>query len=151
MGAVNTFWTAWPSEAGWALHAAHEGLKNVVTHPECMRAESAGRAGVPRALPLLQPLPRHAPRKMSSTPTPICSTRGDGDEDHQGDEEGEASALLDDSLQLGGVGHQQCNVQHALSCALLVGIMVHVDGLVPAQRLGCREWGGQARLCNRGL
>lgn len=71
---------------------------------------------------------------------------GDGDEDHQGDEEGEARALLNDSLQLGGVGHQQCDVQHALSCALLVGIMVHVDGLVPAPaaRRGARG-SGRAR------
>lgn len=52
--------------------------------------------------------------------------------------------LLDDSLQLGGA-HQQCNVQHA-RCALLVGIMVHVDGLVPAPaaRLQGVGWSGQA-------
>lgn len=65
---------------------------------------------------------------------------GNGDEDHQGDEEAEARALFDDSLQLGGVGHQQRDVQHALRCALLVGIMVHVDGPAPAP--AARLWGG---------
>ena len=71
---------------------------------------------------------------------------GDGDEDHQGDEEGEARALLNDGLQLGGVGHQQCDVQHTLGCALLVGIMVHVYGPVPAPvaRLQGVGWSGQA-------
>lgn len=112
-----------------------------------MRAESAGcRAGVPRALPLLQPPAQARTEEDEQHAHTNLQHEGDGDEDHQGDEEGEASALLDDSLQLGGVGHQQCNVQHALSCALLVGIMVHVDGLVPAPaaRLQGVGWSGQA-------
>jgi len=49
----------------------------------------------------------------------------------QGDErhvEGELWPLLQHGLQLGGVGHQEGHVQHALGRALLVGVVVHVDG-----------------------
>lgn len=68
-------------------------------------------------------------------------SQGDGDEDHQGHEEGKGGALLHHGLQLGRVGHQQRDVQHALGRALLVGVMVHVDGLVPPAPSG-QLWGG---------
>lgn len=41
--------------------------------------------------------------------------------------EGGAGALLQHGLQLGGVGHQQGHVQHALSRALLVGVVVQIQ------------------------
>lgn len=61
---------------------------------------------------------------------------GQADEDDQWDVEGEGGPLLHDSFELGGVGHQQGNVQHALGCTLLVGVVVDVDGSVPLEPLG---------------
>lgn len=57
------------------------------------------------------------------------------DENDQRDIEGKGGPLLHDSFELGGVGHQQGNVQHALGRALLVGIVVDVDGSVPLEPL----------------
>lgn len=66
----------------------------------------------------------------------------DGDEDHKGHEEGEITALLHHGLQLRCVGHKQCNIQHALCGALLVGIMVYIDGPVPQTPAGWL-WGAR--------
>lgn len=73
---------------------------------------------------------------------------GNGDEDHKGNKEAKAGALFNDSLQLGSIGHQQRNVQHALCCALLVGIMVYVDGPVPAP-VGWLQGGDSQRVSHR--
>lgn len=57
------------------------------------------------------------------------------DEDDQGHIEGEGGPLLHDSFELGGIGHQQGDVQHALGSALLVGVVVDVDGSAPLEPL----------------
>lgn len=57
----------------------------------------------------------------------------DADEGDERDVEGETRAKLQNGLQLRGVGHQQRYIQHALRCALLIGVMVHVDGGVPGE------------------
>lgn len=67
---------------------------------------------------------------------------GDRDEDHKGHEEGEIIALLHHGLQLRRVGHEQRDVQHALRSALLVGIMVYIDGPVPQTPAGWQGVGG---------
>lgn len=66
----------------------------------------------------------------------------DGDENHKGHEEGEVIALLHHGLQLGRIGHEQRDVQHALRSALLVGVMVYIDGPVPQTRAGWL-WGAR--------
>lgn len=57
------------------------------------------------------------------------------DENDQWDVEGKGGPLLHDSFELGGIGHQQGDVQHALGRALLVGVVVDVDGSVPLEPL----------------
>jgi hypothetical protein len=52
---------------------------------------------------------------------------GDADESDEGSVQGEVWPLLQDSLQLGSVGHEQGYVQHALCYTLLIGIVVHVQ------------------------
>lgn len=59
------------------------------------------------------------------------------DENDQWDVEGKGGPLLHDGFELGGVGHQQGDVQHALGRTLLVGIVVDVDGSVPLEPLPC--------------
>jgi hypothetical protein len=77
---------------------------------------------------------------------------GDRDEDHKGHEEGEIIALLHHGLQLRRVGHEQRDVQHALRSALLVGIMVYIDGPVPQTPAGWLwEQGGQQNRDNLGF
>lgn len=56
---------------------------------------------------------------------------GDADEADERNVEGERGSQLQDGLQLGGVGHQQRDIQHALCCTFLIGIMVHVNWGVP--------------------
>ena len=107
----------------------------------CRQNQLTVGQGYPRALPLLGPPAQARTKEDEQHAHTNLQHEGDGDEDHQGDEEGEARALLDDSLQLGGIGQQQCDVQHALCRTLLIGIMVHVDGPVPAPA-GCLQGGG---------
>ncbi|KAG9339110.1 hypothetical protein JZ751_024141 [Albula glossodonta] len=57
--------------------------------------------------------------------------QGDPDQHHHGDVILEFGALLKHSLQLGGIGHQESHVQHALCHTLLSGIMVQIDGTCP--------------------
>lgn len=44
---------------------------------------------------------------------------------------------VEDGLQLGGVGHQQGDIQHALGRTLFSGIVINVDGADHFTRLGC--------------
>lgn len=65
---------------------------------------------------------------------------GDADESDEGSVQGEVWPLLQDSLQLGSVGHEQGYVQHALCCTLLIGVVVHVQStprrpVIPAPKV----------------
>lgn len=57
------------------------------------------------------------------------------DKNDQRDVEGKRRPLLHHGFELGRVGHQQGDVQHALGGALLVGVVVDVDGSVPLEPL----------------
>lgn len=57
---------------------------------------------------------------------PHSDLQAEGDADESDEGSVEVWPLLQDSLQLGSVGHQQGYVQHALCCTLLIGIVVHV-------------------------
>lgn len=70
----------------------------------------------------------HLTYKDQQDPHKDLQDERDADESEEGDVEGETRAQLHNGLQLRGVGHQERYVQHALRCALLIGVMVHVDG-----------------------
>lgn len=60
---------------------------------------------------------------------PDCHLQKEGGANQRDDGgvEGGAGPLLQHGFQLGGVGHQQGHIQHALSCALLVGVVVQIQ------------------------
>lgn len=59
--------------------------------------------------------------------------KGYADENNKWDVEREGRSLLHYCFQLGCVGHQKSNVQHALCSTLLIGIVVHVKGYISLQ------------------
>ena len=65
-------------------------------------------------------------------------TDGDAYEGDDGEVEGELWSLNQRCLQLGGVGHQKGHVQHALSGALLVDVVVDIQrGSIVVGHAGC--------------
>lgn len=60
---------------------------------------------------------------------PDCDLQNEGgaDEGDGGAVEGGAGPLLQHGFQLGGVCHQQGHIQHALGCALPVGVVIQIQ------------------------
>lgn len=66
-------------------------------------------------------------------PNEHLEEEGDADEHDEGSIVLEGGSLLQHSLELGDVGHEEGHVQHALGHALLGGVVVDVHGPVDPQ------------------
>lgn len=67
---------------------------------------------------------------------------GQRQQDNEWDVEAVLRPNIEDSLQLGRVGHEQSHVQHTLGRRLLRGVVVHVDARPLGWRGLCLHGGG---------
>lgn len=80
-------------------------------------------------------------------PDSDLQTEGDADQGDDGGVKGEVWPLLQHGLELGGIGHQQSHIQHALSCALLISIVVYIQrGQAAGPNIWMRGLGGEKKV-----
>lgn len=91
------------------------------------------RAPCPATPARLPPPWRRLTGDDEENPNQHLEEEGDADEHDEGGVVLEGGALLQHSLELGDIGHEECHVQHALGHALLGGVVVDVHGSADPQ------------------
>lgn len=110
-----------------------------VYHPPQPWMDPEGSCLEEEAPPLLpQAIParlhgHHLTSDDEEDPNEHLEEEGDADEHDEGGVVLEGGSLLQHSLELGDVGHEEGHVQHALGHALLGGVVVDVHGPVDPQ------------------